>query len=1190
MAATLMDVFQSFQAAASPFLQEGTEQLKQRNDLQFQVQTAQIQANVQNFLQQHQNQNPAEYADDLKKMVGGSVDFAKAQNGSAYYQQRMKAYQTQAEPAIQNALAQQQITYNRNKAITDFQTADAQFRDTAGADPAWILKNRWLNLQNLHEQAGTWLPYAKEQEYQEQIKATTYQDLLTRNLQQAQSIGKGEVDIDAVRRQTAEQFRAAMEGAGIPFTPDRGAIEALRPDEDALNKARYDLAMNQTLLDWSRQGAQRDAEEVAAGIQQRDVADYKQELEGRLIAAQARAKELESQSSDTDADRWAGQRDLDDLRAARAEVATLQGQLAGLRKAAAPQPKQPEQPKPAAPSAPPDKGQQEFDQVSQQLAGPDGITDPAAAAAIAAQEEVVRKIKDRFKIHSQAGKEANIKEVTRQRDEASDKADSTYWQIQALQGATPAELLKSDPDDVGSAGKLRVAIEKLTKEGILDPAAGQLQDQIDEKEREQRQAQGLKKAAQGGRPDQRWIIEFGEPPAFGKLKKPAEYESQAEKLAGEIAQLKQSRTTALRSASKDRIAQLKAQYNSQLRVVDDFEKQLKGANSRTVVTQADVDKETAKLERLKTEAAERAAKQKAAEAKSAEAQPEAADAAAETPADADPREAEAAKIEARIQQLTDQIGSLESGAASDSELTGLRSRLDDLRAGNIPAELRATPSPVDTPEMRALSDQVTQGSAALDQMQSDYAAKRKAAEQGSFYVGQRSDERAALDAAKKRIYQQNDNTVKGWQAEFRQMVINDADPELIVEFARQHRAAVTEMERNDNITGNQSYEYRDYFNTDFLIKDKGKKKKGAGGGSARDDTVLHNVFVTAVETLIPRILNGEISGAAALQSFKRVIDTMDYPRYLKDSGRPDNEATLLRYTAWARTNNRAFADAIISALQTDPRYKNQMKDASIDNWVRQAEPEDLSLLGLNPDNPKDKDKIQRYEMQAGDYLRGALGNLVLTMATNVSPQELDRQAQNIAAGYMMNIGKLQHLLTSGEPGSYTEEDLAGSLQEYEGQVWGYANAVAGGDSQTLEYTGNREATAYNTAYLARVAAATFGVPEARLALSTRDMPTNARGQIQGIPRLEYDGTASGGINGFSFEREDNKVFVIAHYKDGSITRRRMKAPPTDSETARAMMEAAQKDLDKVNKEDEAERLRKAQEMFDRRSGWSPING
>jgi hypothetical protein len=170
--ATLMDVFTNAERALSPFIQEGTDELKQKNDQLLNTQLDQMQANVNNFMAQHRNEDPSTYADELNNIVGQQFDTAKTVNGSDYYQQRLKGAEVQFLPSVQQVLAQAQIKYNYNKNRADLANTINNFMST----PGWTGVQRYTAIKNALDTANSngLLTYAENQQYDQTALSGSY--------------------------------------------------------------------------------------------------------------------------------------------------------------------------------------------------------------------------------------------------------------------------------------------------------------------------------------------------------------------------------------------------------------------------------------------------------------------------------------------------------------------------------------------------------------------------------------------------------------------------------------------------------------------------------------------------------------------------------------------------------------------------------------------------------------------------------------------------------------------------------------------------------------------------------------------------------------------------------------------------------------------------------------------------------
>jgi len=169
--ATLMDVFNSFNYAVSPFLRQGTEELKERNDLELKNYAARFATDVQNWIRD----NP--YDGNFDKYSGKLEDFAQKRYAeaettqtSAYSREMLNRMRTQSLEMLRNHALVEQDKWEVQQAVIRYQSDKQMYMESA-EPPEIKLEKIETALKLLSTRANHIGPEAQQQELESVRKA-----------------------------------------------------------------------------------------------------------------------------------------------------------------------------------------------------------------------------------------------------------------------------------------------------------------------------------------------------------------------------------------------------------------------------------------------------------------------------------------------------------------------------------------------------------------------------------------------------------------------------------------------------------------------------------------------------------------------------------------------------------------------------------------------------------------------------------------------------------------------------------------------------------------------------------------------------------------------------------------------------------------------------------------------------------
>lgn len=214
--ATISDVFNAGMSAASPFLQEGTAQLKAKNDIIIKNQLAQVSIAYQNFENANQNLDPQQYEGKLGEAVDQWYDSAFKANTSRYYQERMTEAKAATMGQLRIAMAQHKFVYETKQEQVRY-NQDVQNIIDSDKEPAWKLQAYYERNQQMADEGR--LDPIQLAAADTQAVQSVYSTSMESALEQVKNVQ----DVDAVMQHVQELMLPAVrkqqdaEGKELPF-------------------------------------------------------------------------------------------------------------------------------------------------------------------------------------------------------------------------------------------------------------------------------------------------------------------------------------------------------------------------------------------------------------------------------------------------------------------------------------------------------------------------------------------------------------------------------------------------------------------------------------------------------------------------------------------------------------------------------------------------------------------------------------------------------------------------------------------------------------------------------------------------------------------------------------------------------------------------------------------------------------
>jgi hypothetical protein len=368
--------------------------------------------------------------------------------------------------------------------------------------------------------------------------------------------------------------------------------------------------------------------------------------------------------------------------------------------------------------------------------------------------------------------------------------------------------------------------------------------------------------------------------------------------------------------------------------------------------------------------------------------------------------------------------------------------------------------------------------AEVQRLQAEHTALK--GQKNAFFAGQKEAEAQMIAGRKKEIYQQQDDKIRGMEADFNQKILN-GNVQGAAAAGKQYRAYMNNQKKNGNITGDMEYAYRNFFYDSILTQSD--KSGTQSGNNAAISKVLPDIY-------IQKILKGEISPASGIDQMKQ----LRYADWLKEKGVEDNDTTRGVFAGWDVGNAQKFNDAVIKALTSDPDFKGIFESDYFRAVAAIGLEDDLKALGI--DGKKNKEEAAALAIEKADALRSFAVGVLLSYKNGLSPEALKREIQDYSAGYILdkNITSFREFNNPdafGGTETLDKKDLAARLVEMGTNIFGY-KSVKG----TPEYPGDRPEITQTIQDLKDVIEATTGVPWQSL---QEVLPENERGLLQGIP-------------------------------------------------------------------------------------------
>jgi len=185
MASTLMDVFNAASHAASPFLQQGTAELKERNDLELRNNAARFATDLQDWMRDNPyNGNFDEYLGKMEKFTGERYAQAEQQQTSDYSRKMLDQMRTQTlEVARGHALAEAD-KWRVQQADVRFKDDAQQFMDKLPPEQALPAVQNALKLLKAERYVGP----DEESRMMDAARKELYAKTLTEGLQGVQNV------------------------------------------------------------------------------------------------------------------------------------------------------------------------------------------------------------------------------------------------------------------------------------------------------------------------------------------------------------------------------------------------------------------------------------------------------------------------------------------------------------------------------------------------------------------------------------------------------------------------------------------------------------------------------------------------------------------------------------------------------------------------------------------------------------------------------------------------------------------------------------------------------------------------------------------------------------------------------------------------------------------------------------------
>ena len=177
--ATLMDVFNAGTRAAAPFLQHGTNRLREQNDLELRNFQARFATDLQNRIRDNPfNGNAESYHAGILKFADEKFSAARAANTSPHFQGNLDQMRTQTQELIRNHVLQQEDAWRIGQAQVQHGKDVDAFIDNLPPEQAWAAITQSVDL--LRSQ----MPITPEQQHQmlEGYRTRLFQENMSRQM------------------------------------------------------------------------------------------------------------------------------------------------------------------------------------------------------------------------------------------------------------------------------------------------------------------------------------------------------------------------------------------------------------------------------------------------------------------------------------------------------------------------------------------------------------------------------------------------------------------------------------------------------------------------------------------------------------------------------------------------------------------------------------------------------------------------------------------------------------------------------------------------------------------------------------------------------------------------------------------------------------------------------------------------
>jgi len=266
--ATLMDVFNTATQAASPFIQQRTQELKEQNDLQLNLTATRYSTYIQNYIRDNPyNGNYDEYLGKIRNETDKWYANEGMKNTSPYFQKNLNAMQKQTDEAVQRHVLEQQDVWrvqqegvDHGNTLTEIKNSNLDIRTSldmmigeherysrlAGLDPAARAQEKAAIYNGLFDKALS-IDVGNMTVSQSNARLETNLQELEQAVNEREKAAGGETTLDNWLKNKQEKIAEAKSAARLAIwkrnylTLDAMDNEYRRIAADAVKTGSYDL-------------------------------------------------------------------------------------------------------------------------------------------------------------------------------------------------------------------------------------------------------------------------------------------------------------------------------------------------------------------------------------------------------------------------------------------------------------------------------------------------------------------------------------------------------------------------------------------------------------------------------------------------------------------------------------------------------------------------------------------------------------------------------------------------------------------------------------------------------------------------------------------------------------------------------------------------------------------------------------